>query len=155
MAKKSEKPDKSKEPVTTETTANIEENKQETVETENISRSDESNNSNNNHQQTAPSISDKISAATDRGVALAKELFGKAKHYSNEAVELTRLKIDIYNLKSDRDRIYKNMGARLWQLNKEDKFRGIKSQFTDEFDLLNSLEEKISAKEDELKDIKF
>ncbi len=98
-------------------------------------------------------VKDKVSDLADRGVAVARDVFERVKHFTSDATELTRLKVEILKLKSNRNKLFKEMGQKLWDLKKTNKFRGIQVVFTPYFKKLEELEKKISEKESEAKNI--
>ena len=92
-------------------------------------------------------MGDKLSEAADKGVMALKEVFDRVKDFSSDAAELTKLKIEIRNLKTDREKLYASMGKRLWEMKKEDKFRNVQSAFNEDFTKLEDFEDKIAKKE--------
>jgi hypothetical protein len=92
-------------------------------------------------------MGDKLSEAADKGVMALKEVFDRVKDFSSDAAELTKLKIEIRNLKIDREKLYASMGKRLWEMKKEDKFRNVQSAFNEDFTKLEDFEDKIAKKE--------
>ena len=92
-------------------------------------------------------MGDKLSEAADKGVMALKEVFERVKDFSSDAAELTKLKIEIRNLRSDREKLYASMGKKLWDMKKEDKFRNVQSAFTEDFAKLEKFADKIAEKE--------
>jgi uncharacterized protein Yka (UPF0111/DUF47 family) len=92
-------------------------------------------------------MGDKLSEAADKGVMALKEVFERVKDFSSDAAELTKLKIEIRNLKSDREKLYASMGKKLWDMKKEDKFRNVQSAFSEDFTKLEEFADKIADKE--------
>jgi hypothetical protein len=92
-------------------------------------------------------MGDKLSEAADKGVMALKEVFERVKDFSSDAAELTKLKIEIRNLKSDREKLYASMGKKLWDMKKEDKFRNVQSAFSEDFAKLEKFADKIAEKE--------
>lgn len=92
-------------------------------------------------------VGDKISEAADRGVEVIRDVFGKVKDFSVDAAELTKLKVEIHRLKSDRDRLHTVIGEKLWDLRNSDKIRDIQSLFANDFKKLEELNETIKKKE--------
>ncbi len=90
---------------------------------------------------------DRLSDAADRGVEVLRDVFGKVKDFSVDAAELTRLKVDIYRLKGDRDRMLTIIGEKLWEMRDSDKMKGIKSLFEEDFQKLEELHKDIEKKE--------
>jgi uncharacterized protein Yka (UPF0111/DUF47 family) len=92
-------------------------------------------------------VGDKLSDAADKGVEVIKDVFGKVKDFSVDAAELTKLKVEIHRLKSERDRLYTVMGEKLWELKDSEKIKEVQAIFQDDFDKLKELESDISQKE--------
>ncbi|MEJ2048356.1 MAG: hypothetical protein P8Y60_00650 [Calditrichota bacterium] len=92
-------------------------------------------------------MGDKLSEAADKGVMALKEVFERVKDFSSDAAELTKLKIEIRNLKSDREKLYASMGKKLWDMKKEDQFRNVQSAFSEDFAKLEKFADKIAEKE--------
>lgn len=94
-------------------------------------------------------VGDKLSEAADKGVDVIKEVFEKVRDFSTDAAELTKLKVEIRKLKYDRQKLFTKMGEKLWDLKKSDQFRGIQTAYGEDFQKLEELDAKISAKEEE------
>ena len=92
-------------------------------------------------------VGDRLSEAADKGVETLREVFGKVRDFSVDAAELTRLKVEIHRLKSDRDRMLTVMGEKLWELRESDKMKGLKTIFEDDFKKLEDLIKDIEKKE--------
>lgn len=92
-------------------------------------------------------VGDRLSEAADRGVEMIREVFGKVKDFSVDATELTRLKVEIYRLKGDRERMLTVIGEKLWELRDSDKLTTIRSLFTEDFKKLDEINGEISKKE--------
>ncbi|MBN2366880.1 MAG: hypothetical protein JXL67_11990, partial [Calditrichaeota bacterium] len=90
---------------------------------------------------------DRLSGAADRGVEVLKEVFGKVKGFSVDATELTRLKVEIYRLKGDKDRMLTIVGEKLWEMRNSEKMKSIRSIFEDDFEKLEKLNSEIEKKE--------
>ena len=78
---------------------------------------------------------------------MIREVFGKVKDFSVDATELTRLKVEIYRLKGDRERMLTVIGEKLWELRDSDKLTAIRSLFTEDFKKLDEINGEISKKE--------
>jgi len=92
-------------------------------------------------------VGDKLSEAADKGVDVLKEVFGKVRDFSFDAAELTRLKVDIHRLKSERDRMLTVMGEKLWEMRDSEKLKDLKALFEDDFIKIKTLENEIGKKE--------
>ena len=102
---------------------------------------------NESTEEKIKKVGDRLSEAADKGVDVLKEVFEKVKDFSFDAAELTRLKVDIHRLKSDRERILTVMGEKLWELKDSEKLRDLKALFEEDFKKLKSLEDEIEKKE--------
>ncbi len=92
-------------------------------------------------------MGDKLSEAADKGVMALKEVFERVKDFSSDAAELTKLKIEIRNLKTDREKLYASMGKKLWDMKKTDKFGNVQSTFNEDFTKLEDFADRIAKKE--------
>jgi uncharacterized protein Yka (UPF0111/DUF47 family) len=92
-------------------------------------------------------VGDKLSEAADRGVEVIRDVFGKVKDFSVDATELTKLKVEIHRLRSERDRLHTVIGEKLWDLRNSNKIQEIKSLFAEDFKKLEELNETIKKKE--------
>ena len=94
-------------------------------------------------------LGDKIHEATDKGVHLAKEIAEEVQKFARDATNLTKVKIDLHHLKTEREKVYSLMGQHLSNLYKEKKLTKIATRFSDDFKKLNELESAIEEKEKE------
>ncbi len=92
-------------------------------------------------------VGEKLTVAADKGVEVIKDVFGKVKDFSVDAAELTKLKVEVHRLKSERDRLYTVMGEKLWELRKSEKVKEIQSIFEKDFNHLEELNKNITKKE--------
>jgi len=129
-------------------------NQKQTEETRHQANTDTPNDSDTTQKEdVVKNIEEKLTQAADKGMEIAKGVFQRVRQFSTEATELARLKLELRNLKMDREQLFRDMGKKLWRLNTENKFRGIKSAFSREFERLEKLDKKIAVKEDEAKKI--
>jgi hypothetical protein len=98
-------------------------------------------------------LGDKIHEATDKGVHVVKDIAGHVQRFAQDATALTKLKIDLHSLKSERSKLYSLMGEQLRNLYISKKLTGIKSRFKDDFKRLDELEAAIAEKEEKAKGI--
>ena len=94
-------------------------------------------------------LGDKIHEATDQGVHLAKEIAEDVQKFARGATNLTKVKIELHNLKEEKEKLYSLMGQHLSNLYKEKKLTKIATRFKDDFKKLNELESAIEEKEKE------
>ena len=92
-------------------------------------------------------VGDRLSDAADKGVDILKDVFGKVKDFSVDAAELTRLKVEIYRLKNERERLLIVIGEKLWEIKDQEKFKDIKPLFLEDFKRLEELDTAIQNKE--------
>jgi hypothetical protein len=92
-------------------------------------------------------LGDKIHEATDKGVHIVKEIADHVQRFATDATELTKLKIDLHNLKSERTKLYTLMGERLRNLYISKKLTAITRRFKEDFKRLDQLEAEIAEKE--------
>jgi hypothetical protein len=92
-------------------------------------------------------LGDKIHEATDKGVHIVKDIADHVQKFANNATELTKLKIELHNLKNERTKLYTLMGEQLRNLYISKKLTKIKTRFQEDFKRLDELEAAISEKE--------
>ena len=98
-------------------------------------------------------LGDRIHEAADKGIHVAHEIAEDVNTFAKNATELTRLKIDLHNLKEEKDKLYTLMGEQLRNLYKIDKLSRIKTRMKDDFLRLDELESLINEKEQRVSDI--
>jgi hypothetical protein len=94
-------------------------------------------------------LGDKLHEATDKGVHIVKDIAGHVQRFATDATELTKLKIDLHNLKSERTKLYTLMGEQLRNLYISKKLTTIKKRFKEDFKRLDELEAEIAEKENQ------
>jgi hypothetical protein len=92
-------------------------------------------------------LGDKIHEATDKGIHVAHDIAEDVHKFAKNASELTKLKIDLHNLKEEKQKLYALMGEQLRNLYKTDKLSRIKSRMKSDFIRLDELESLITEKE--------
>ena len=92
-------------------------------------------------------LGDKIHEATDKGVHIVKDIADHVQRFATDATELTKLKIDLHNLKNERTKLYTLMGEQLRNLYISNKLTAIKRRFKEDFKKLDELETEIAVKE--------
>ncbi len=98
-------------------------------------------------------LGNKLSKTTDKGVHMTKDATERVRHFTSEATKLTKLKIEIYKMKSNRDKLISAMGAKLFKLYKTKKLKNVQSAFKTDFKKLDELKTNISKKEKEVSKI--
>jgi hypothetical protein len=91
-------------------------------------------------------LGDRIHEAADKSVHLAKDIAGDVQKFARDATDLTRTKIDLHNLRAEREKLYSLMGQHITNLYKENKLTKIKTRFKDDFAKLDELEAAIDEK---------
>lgn len=98
-------------------------------------------------KQQLKKLGDKIHEATEKGVHVVKEIAADVQRFAKDKTELTRIKIELHNLKAEREKLYKLMGEQLRNLYKSKQLTNIKKRFRADFERLEELEEAIDAHE--------
>jgi DNA polymerase II small subunit/DNA polymerase delta subunit B len=94
-------------------------------------------------------ISDKISASKEKDISILKDLAEKIRRFAGEATDLTKIKIEIHNLKNEHDNLLKVMGENLWNMHKAGTVKNVAKKFRYDFQKLEEIEKKIAEKEEE------
>jgi hypothetical protein len=92
-------------------------------------------------------LGDQIHEATDKGIHVVKEIAEEVQRFAKDKTELTRIKIELHNLKAERDKLYALMGEQLRNLYKAQKLPNIKKRFKADFARLDELEKAIEEHE--------
>ena len=92
-------------------------------------------------------LGDKIHEAADRGVHIVKDIAEEVQRYAKDATERTRIKIELHNLKAERDKLYTLMGEQLRNLYKSKKLTNMSRRFKEDFKRLDELEKAINEHE--------
>jgi hypothetical protein len=100
-----------------------------------------------NTKEDLKHLGDKIHEASDRGVHVAREIAEDVRHFAVNALNLTKVKIDLHNLRAERDSRYSTIGKKLLKLYKADKLSSVKKSFKKDFARLVEIESAISEKE--------
>jgi hypothetical protein len=91
-------------------------------------------------------LGDKLHEAADKGMHMVKDIAEEVHRFSHDATELTKIRIEIHNLKSDKNNLLTVMGEKLRNLHKAKKLANIKPKFKYDFNKLDELDKKISEK---------
>jgi tRNA U34 5-carboxymethylaminomethyl modifying GTPase MnmE/TrmE len=97
-------------------------------------------------QRQIRNLGDKVISAKDREKLLLKDITEKVRNFANKATQLTKLKIELHNLREEHEDLLKVMGDNLWNMHKADKVTNIKSKFRYDFKRLEDLESEINKK---------
>jgi hypothetical protein len=91
-------------------------------------------------------LGDRIHEAADKGVHLARDIAEDVQKFARDATDMTKAKIELHNLKTEREKLYSLMGQHITNLYKENKLTKIKTRFKDDFAKLDELEAAIDEK---------
>jgi hypothetical protein len=96
-------------------------------------------------------LGEKLYEAKDKGIHIAKEIAEEVQRFATDATELTRLKLEIHNMKKDRDNLLMLMGEKLKNMYHAGRLSNVRSKFQYDFNKLEELEAQIIKKEKEAK----
>jgi hypothetical protein len=88
-------------------------------------------------------------------VHLARDIAEDVQKFARDATNLTKVKIELHNLREEKENLYSLMGQHLINLYREKKLTKIATRFKDDFKKLNELESAIAEKEKEAAGIKL
>lgn len=94
-------------------------------------------------------LGEKMHEAADKGIHIVKDLAEEVHRFATDATEKTKLKIEIHNLKKERDSIFLVMGQRLTNMYHARKLTNVRSKFQGDVSRLDEIEADIAAKEKE------
>lgn len=96
-------------------------------------------------------LGEKMHEAADKGIHFVKDLAEEVHRFATDATEITKIKIEIHNLKKERDSILMVMGQRLKNMYHARKLANIRSKFKSDMSRLDEIEADIAGKEKEAK----
>jgi hypothetical protein len=102
-------------------------------------------------RQQLGKLGEKLHEAADRGIHLVKDLAEEVHRFATDATEMTKIKIEIHNLKKERDSILMVMGQRLKNMYHARKLTNVRSKFKSDMSRLDEIESDIAGKEKEAK----
>jgi hypothetical protein len=108
-----------------------------------------------NTKEELRKLGDKIHEATDKGVHLARDIAEDVQKFARDATHLTKAKIELHNLRTEKEKLYSLMGQHLINLYREKKLTKIATRFKEDFKKFNELESAIAEKEKEAAGIKL
>jgi hypothetical protein len=94
-------------------------------------------------------LGDRLHEATEKGMHAVKEIAEEVHRFSHDATELTKKKIEIHNLKNEKNNLLALMGQKLRNLHKAKKLSNIQPKFSYDFNKLDELDTLIAEKERE------
>ena len=92
-------------------------------------------------------LGDRIHEAADKGIHVVHDIADDVHSFAKNATDLTKLKIDLHNLKEERTKLYALMGEQLRNLYITNKLSGIKIRMKADFARLDELESSIDEKQ--------
>ena len=98
-------------------------------------------------QKQLKTLGEKLSSAKDKEKVVIMDIAEKVRQFANKATQLTKIKIDIHNLKEEHESLLKLMGENVWNMYKTDNLKNIKSKFTYDFERLKEVESELAEKE--------
>jgi hypothetical protein len=87
-----------------------------------------------------------LGSATEKETKVLKDISGKVRQFANKATELTRLKIELHNLKEEHEGLLRVMGENLWNMHRANRMTRLKSKFKYDFKRLQEVEAEIKEK---------
>lgn len=100
-----------------------------------------------NTREELAKLGEKIHEASDRGVHAAREIAKNVRQFAAHATNLTKDKIDLHNLRLERDKHYLAIGEKLLRLHKANKLSSVREKFKRDFLKLVHIESAIAEKE--------
>jgi len=101
-------------------------------------------------ESSPENIGDKLSGMAQKVFEAIKFGAEKVSDYASETSHLTKLKIEISNIKAERKKVFAQMGDKIWQLHKTKKLDKAEESFKTDFNKIENLETQITAKEKEI-----
>ena len=98
-------------------------------------------------------FTEKIGEVADKSAKVLKEVFERVTHVASEAADSTRIRMDLYRLKSDRDKLFTEVGRKTYELHRSDSMKEWQKAIGASLQKIADLEARIQAKEDELSKI--
>lgn len=93
-------------------------------------------------QEKVARISEKVGDAVKKGSE-------RVAKFTGSATRLSRLKMEIHNLRNQLHKVHLESGKKLWQMHQENKLSEIDTAFSEEFAQIADLEKQIRTKEKE------
>ncbi|KAA3663109.1 MAG: hypothetical protein DWQ10_00875 [Calditrichaeota bacterium] len=106
-----------------------------------------------NGQENA--FGEKIGQFAQKSAQVVKTGFNIAAEFTGSATNLAKLKVQIHNLQSARDKEYQVLGEKLYSYRDADKIDNVKSFFSEQFNSISALIEEIDRKQEETEKIEL
>jgi ElaB/YqjD/DUF883 family membrane-anchored ribosome-binding protein len=87
-----------------------------------------------------------LGSATEKETNVLKDISEKVHQFANKETELTRLKIELPNLKEEHEGLLRVMGENLWNMHRANRMTRLKSKFKYDFKRLQEVEAEIKEK---------
>lgn len=91
-------------------------------------------------------VGKRLQTAKEKEARSLQDISGKIRQFVITTSQLTKLKIEIHNLKEEHENLLQVMGENLWNMHKAGKTTRIQSKFKYDFQKLKDLEKELSAK---------
>jgi len=98
-------------------------------------------------------FTEKIGEVADKSAKVLKDVFERVTHVASEAADSTRIRMDLYRLKSDRDKLFTEVGRKTYELHLSDSMKEWQEAIGASLQKIADLEARIRAKEEELSKI--
>jgi hypothetical protein len=92
-------------------------------------------------------LGEKLQEARHKGMHFAREIAEEVHRFATDATELTKTKIEIHNLKKERETLLQLMGEKLKNLSHAGQLTNVRSKFSYDLKKLDELEATIVEKE--------
>lgn len=92
-------------------------------------------------------LGERLHEARNKGMHFAREIAEEVHRFATDATELTKVKIEIHNLKKEREALLQLMGEKLKNLYHSGQFRNVQSKFSYDLNKLEKIEAAIIEKE--------
>lgn len=92
-------------------------------------------------------LGDRLQDARNKGMHFAREIAEEVHRFATGATELTKIKIEIHNLKKERETLLQLMGEKLKNLYHSDQLTDVKTKFSYDLNKLEEIEATIIEKE--------
>lgn len=105
-------------------------------------------------KHSAPPVWDKFSDVLNKGIEALKTGAEKISQATSDTAKSTRLKIEIFNLKNENDRLNRDTGEKIWDLQKKRKLNNMPSVLAEELQRRENLRSRLKEKEKEIEKLK-
>lgn len=92
-------------------------------------------------------LGERLHEARNKGIHFAREIAEEVHRFATDATELTKVKIEIHNLKKERETLLQLMGEKLKNLYHSGQLKNVQSKFSYDLNKLEEIESAIIEKE--------